>query len=371
MNSIKKYGLGVFLLGLVAVAAYLIYVKLHPKKLPPNLVEAVGRFDGDVIHLNSKYPGRIIRQNAEDGEKITKNQVITKIDSKEFRAQKEAIANQIEAKKSELEIAKNSLPQNVKKAQASLKASLAAKKELLNSIDALKAVVEQDRRDYNRVLALYKQKLIQKHEVEMARLKLKTDQEKLQGLLAKLSQVEAKIEAAKSTLAQAKSSLKKIETLEYSIASLKSKLKEIEAILEDLILKSPIDGFVLEKVANVGEVVGAGAVSATLLDPASLYLKIFIDTVNVGKVKIGDKGVIFLDAYPNRPFEARVVRVAKKAEFTPKEVAVRDDRIQWVYAVHLKPIKPNPLFKIGLPAVGVVSIDGRGLPKSMEEIPQL
>ncbi len=371
MNALKKYGLGIFLLTLVAGAGYLIYVKLHPKKLPPNLIEAVGRFDGDIIHLNSKYPGRIVKQNAEDGKKIAKNQLITQIDSKEFNAKKEAIKNQIEAKKRELEIAKNSLPQNVKKAQASLKASLAAKKELLNSIEALKAVVEQNRRDYRRLLSLYKQKLIQKHEVEVAALKLKTNKKKLDSLMAKLKEVEAKIEAAKSTLAQAKSSLKKIEALKFAIEALNSKLKEIEAILEELKLRSPIDGFVLEKVANVGEVVGAGAVSATLLDPASLYLKIFIDTINVGKVKIGDKGVIFLDAYPNRPFEARVVRIAKKAEFTPKEVAVRHDRIQRVYAVHLKPIKPNPLFKIGLPAIGVISIDGKGLPKSMEEIPPL
>jgi HlyD family secretion protein len=110
---------------------------------------------------------------------------------------------------------------------------------------------------------------------------------------------------------------------------------------------------------------------ATLIDPRSLYLKIFVDTMENGKIKIGDKAVIFLDAYPDRPIEAKVVRIAQKAEFTPKEVSVRSDRIQRVFAVHLKPLKVDPLLKLGIPAIGVISTDGKGLPHSLDEIPVL
>jgi HlyD family secretion protein len=115
----------------------------------------------------------------------------------------------------------------------------------------------------------------------------------------------------------------------------------------------------------------AGMPVATLIDPRSLYLKIFVDTMQNGKIKVGDKAVIFLDAWPNRPIEAKVVRIAQKAEFTPKEVSVRSDRIQRVFAVHLKPIEPDPLLKLGIPAIGVVSLDGEGLPSSLNEIPVL
>jgi HlyD family secretion protein len=110
---------------------------------------------------------------------------------------------------------------------------------------------------------------------------------------------------------------------------------------------------------------------ATLIDPRTLYLKIFVDTLENGKIKLGDKGVIFLDAWPDRPIPAQVVRIAQKAEFTPKEVSVRSDRIQRVYAVHLKPLRPDPLLKLGLPATGVITLDGRGLPRSLEELPPL
>jgi HlyD family secretion protein len=50
---------------------------------------------------------------------------------------------------------------------------------------------------------------------------------------------------------------------------------------------------------------------------------------------------------------------------------VRSDRIQRVFAVHLKPMKPDPLLKLGLPAIGVITTDGKGLPGSLEEIPAL
>jgi HlyD family secretion protein len=136
-------------------------------------------------------------------------------------------------------------------------------------------------------------------------------------------------------------------------------------------LKSSVNGITIEKIANEGEVIGAGMPIATLLDPHSLYLKIFIDTIQNGKIKLGDKAVIFLDAYPDQHIEAKVVRIAQKAEFTPKEVSVRSDRIQRVFAVHLKPLKVDPLLKLGIPAIGVVSLDGKGLPSSLNEIPVL
>jgi len=142
-------------------------------------------------------------------------------------------------------------------------------------------------------------------------------------------------------------------------------------ILDELKIRSPVDGYIVDKIADKGEVLGEGMVVATVIDPETLYLKIFVDTINNGKIKIGDRALIFLDAYPDRPIEARVVRISQRAEFTPKEVAVKEDRIQRVYAVHIKPLKVEPVLKLGLPAVGVISITGKGLPKSLKELPEI
>lgn len=368
---IKKYLLGLFLAVLFVASALLIYKKLHPPKLPPNLIEGVGRFDADVINLATKYPGRITMQKAQDGMAVKQGELLTLLEDNETKAKLEAIQKERKAKEVELSILQASLPQDVKKASEAFKAAKALKQELASQIAAIKSVVAQDKKDVARLQNLFAQNLIPKQQLELTRLKLQTDRKTLQALQAKMAQVQAKVESAKSTLKQADAQLKKIESLRYAIEAIKANEQTVKATLNDMRLYAPVDGYILEKVANVGEVLPPGGVSATLFDPQSLYLKIYVDTLQNGRIKIGDKAVIFLDAYPNRAFKAKVVHIAKRAEFTPKEVAVRSDRIQRVFEVHIKPDKPNPLFKVGLPAIGVISIDGKGLPTSLNQLPEL
>ncbi len=385
MELIKKYWLGFFAVILFLLSAYLIYLKLNPKQLPPNLVMGTGRIDGDLININTKYPGRIEKLFVDEGDSIRKNQLIAIIKSDEYEAQEEAIEAEISARKKEVEvkniqlnITKEALPEDVKKALSFVEVSNSMLKELEKNIQALEKVVEQDKKDFERFKKLSEKDLFPKEKFEKIKLKLETDIDKLKALREKRKQILAKIKVSKSTLKQAKASLKKIqalkkeiEVLKASIKALKAKKKQIESVLNELKIKSPIDGYVVDKIANAGEVLGAGMTVVTAIDPNELYLKMYVDTIENGKIKIGDKGEIFLDAYPNKPIPAIVVKIAKKAEFTPKEVAVREDRIQRVYAVHLKPVKPSPLLKLGLPAIGVISLNGKNLPKSLKELPEL
>lgn len=385
MEILKKYWIAFVALILFIFASFLIYLKLNPKQLLPNLVMGTGRIDGDLININTKYPGRIEKLFVDEGDKIRKNQLIAVIKSDEYKAQVEAVKaeiyareKEIEAKEVQLNITKEALPEDIRKALSSVKADESMLKELEKNIQALEKVVKQDKKDFERFKRLSEKDLFPKEKFEKIKLKLETDIDKLKALKEKRKQILAKIIASKSTLRQAKASLKKIQALEKEIEALKAgikaleaKKKQVEAILDELKIKSPIDGYVVDKVANEGEVLGPGMTVITAINPNDLYLKMYIDTIYTGKIKIGDKGEIFLDAYPDRPIPAVVVKIAKKAEFTPKEVAVREDRIQRVYAVHLKPVEPNPLLKLGLPAIGVISLDGKGLPKSLKELPEL
>ena len=385
MNAIKKYWLGFVVLFLVVVAAYFIYLKLNPKKLPPNLVMGTGRIDGDLININTKYPGRLKLLAVDEGDRITKGQLIAKLQSKEYEAQLKAIEAEIKAKQKEIEaqkvqlqIIKETLPENVQKAYANLKSNRFMLEELNQQINSMEKIVQQDERDFKRFKSLTEKSLFPKEKFEKIKLKLETDKDKLKALLKKKNQLIQQINAAESSLKQAKSTLKKVQAVEKSIVALQESIKalnakkqQIQAVLDELNIYSPINGYVVDKVAHVGEVLGAGMTVITAINPDDLYLKMFVDTIYTGKIKVGDKAEIFLDAYPDKPIPAIVVKIAKKAEFTPKEVAVREDRIQRVYAVHIKPVEPNPLLKLGLPAIGVISLDGKGLPKSLKELPEL
>ncbi|WP_353662652.1 HlyD family efflux transporter periplasmic adaptor subunit [Hydrogenimonas sp. SS33] len=385
MNLLKKYWLGAVAAVLLAVAGWMIYQKLHPKTLPANLVEGVGRIDGDLVNLNVKYPGRVVMVRVDDGDPVRAGELVArqKDDGQEARrnriaAEVAAKERELASKKTELAIARKTIPLALKRAHAALDSRQAQKGELERDIAALEQVVAQDERDARRSENLYEKRLIQKEALEKARLKLSTDREKLAALKEKRKQVDAAIAAAKADLEEATASQRKIEALTQGIEALenglsaaKAALKQADSVLADMNISSPVTGHVVERIAQPGEVLGAGMPVATLIDPHSLYLKIFVDTIENGKIKLHDKAVIFLDARPDRPIPAEVVRIAQKAEFTPKEVNVRSDRIQRVYAVHLKPLKPDPLLKLGIPAVGVISLDGKGLPRSLHDIPEI
>jgi HlyD family secretion protein len=75
----------------VAIGGILIYKALNSKKIPPGLIAGVGNFDGDLIDINTKYPGRVVKINIDDGSKIKKNEIIAILDSDEYKNKLKAI----------------------------------------------------------------------------------------------------------------------------------------------------------------------------------------------------------------------------------------------------------------------------------------
>ena len=378
LEKIKQYRLGFAILALVIVASVLIINTLSAPKLASNLVQGSGRMDGDLINLNAKYAGRISELSIQEGEKVTIGQGIAVLSSHEYEAQKAQIEAQISAreqelsaKETELEIASQTIPEALSKAKANLAIKKHQRDELDKNIASQTSILAQDKRDLERMKNLYEQNLIEKRQVETATLKHQTSGDVLAGLNQKREQLSLAMGVSQSELIEAMAHQKTLQSMTQGLEAIKASLKaleasktQIEAVLNEMTLRSSVDGVVVEKIANKGEVVGAGSVVATLLDPNSLYLKIFVDTKQNGNLHVGDDAVIFLDGKPNEPILAKVVRIEQKAEFTPKEVSVPSDRIQRVFALHVKPLSPQPTLKLGIPAVGVVSMDGKGLPKS-------
>lgn len=381
---IRKYWLGGLVAVLVAVAGGMIYAKLHARILPDNLVQGTGRIDGDLVNLNVKYPGRVERIAKEAGDIVKKGEVIAIIGSGEQEAKVQQIEAQLEgrraelaSKRIELAIAQKTVPQTLIKAKANMTIKKRQKDELDQMIHAQKNSLLQSEQDARRMNNLYENRLIEKRQYEIALLKARTENDQLSAMLQKREQMEKAIEISHSDWIEASASQERITMLERGIEALESGVKaleagkkEMDAVMAEMKIVSPIDGYIVEKIANAGEVTGAGMPVASLIDPDGLYLKIFVDTLQNGKIKIGDAAVIFLDAYPQRAIKAKVVRIEQKAEFTPKEVSVPSDRIQRVFAVHLKPLKPDRLLKLGIPAVGVISIDAKGLPASLRDVPE-
>ena len=370
-GKLSKNIIGILIIVLLIISVYLIYKKLNTKKVPSYLVEAVGVVDGNLINLNTKYPGRIVKLKVDTGDMVQKGEIIAKLSDKEYLKKLNALNYEIKSKKYELNFTKIKIFKTIKIA----KNAYFAKRDEINAlnanINAIKAVISQDKRDEKRIANLVKRNMEKHHTLELAQLKTKTDIDKLNALFAKKEALIKEIKIYHQKYKIALASKDNIKAFIDSINALRQKRDVIKVVLNDLNIKSPVNGYVDTKIANIGEVLGAGMPIVTLINPKNLYLKIYVNTIYTGKIKLGDKAEIFLDAFPNRPIKAVVSKIAKRAEFTPKEVDVRADRITRVYAIRLKPIKPNKYLKLGLPATGVVLIGNGTLPKSLDELPEL
>ena len=87
-----------------------------------------------------------------------------------------------------------------------------------------------------------------------------------------------------------------------------------------------------------------------MVDLNRLYLKVYVPEPEIPKLKLGDPAQITVDAFPGRTFPARITRIYDEAEFTPKNVETKEERVKLVFGVELTLVQPDPALKPGMPA---------------------
>jgi HlyD family secretion protein len=92
-----------------------------------------------------------------------------------------------------------------------------------------------------------------------------------------------------------------------------------------------------------------GSALLTLADLSTLEVKIYVPGPLVGKIKLGQRVEMLTDSFPNRPFIGAISKISDQAEFTPKNVQTRDERVRLVYAVTVRVPNPDGVLKIGMP----------------------
>lgn len=113
---------------------------------------------------------------------------------------------------------------------------------------------------------------------------------------------------------------------------------------------NPIKGIVLVKYAEAGEVTAAGRTLYKLADLSSLYLRAYISGSQLTQVKLNDRVDVLVDGTDGvlETLEGEVTWVSSEAEFTPKVIQTREERVNLVYAIKVK-VKNDGRLKIGMP----------------------
>jgi HlyD family secretion protein len=134
----------------------------------------------------------------------------------------------------------------------------------------------------------------------------------------------------------------------YKIA--KAGYDQVSAVIQNAVLYSPIDGVVLDTNIEIGETAFPGTPILTLADITKAWMYIYVQETKLGLIKIGQNVKVYIDTYPGRAFDAKVASISNKAEFTPKTIQTKDERVKLVFAVKVTIDNPDMILKPGMPA---------------------
>lgn len=148
-----------------------------------------------------------------------------------------------------------------------------------------------------------------------------------------------------------------VDVQRAALREARAQLAEQQQYHEEMTVRAPTPGTVLVRTVERGEWVQPGTPLFTMVDLNQLYLKIYVPEPDIGKVVHDQPARVYVDAFPSRFFPARVSKIASEAEFTPKNVETREERVKLVFAVELAlDENPDGVLKPGMPADAVVRL---------------
>ncbi len=144
----------------------------------------------------------------------------------------------------------------------------------------------------------------------------------------------------------------------YQVA--RAAMDNVDAAIDYAVIYSPIDGTVLDTNLEPGEMAFPGTPVLTVADISKPWMYIYVNEKKLGLVKIGQKVNVMIDSYPGRIFEGKVVSISNKAEFTPKTIQTKEERVKLVFAVKVAIENKDLILKPGMPADADILIKGEG-----------
>ena len=135
-----------------------------------------------------------------------------------------------------------------------------------------------------------------------------------------------------------------------SVRQAEAEANVLRVQVEKCTLTSPMDGIVLEQTLRAGELAAPAATILTLADLSEVTLEVYVPENRIGHVQLGQTVQVAVDSFPDKVFTGRVARIGDQPEFTPRNVATAEGRLNTFYAVEVHLPNPEGLLKPGMPA---------------------
>jgi HlyD family secretion protein len=157
----------------------------------------------------------------------------------------------------------------------------------------------------------------------------------------------ASLKLAEANLVQAENAIVQAQKL---VEQYQAELDLIDVQLKKLVVKSPTSGVVLTRNIEPGETIQPGAAAMTIGQLDQLTITVYISEDRYGLISVGQHANVIVDSFPGETFDATVVRIADRAEFTPRNVQTEEGRRTTVFAIKLSIANPEGKLKPGMPA---------------------
>jgi HlyD family secretion protein len=281
-------------------------------------IDASGTFESDEVIVSSQLGGELLSFNVEEGDTLSAGEVVGHIDSTDVALQKQQVQATIQSlqeKTTDVEPQIKLLRDQLAVQQTQLN-NLLKNQERFQNLVASGAATQKQLDDINtQVEAMRKQMLVTEQQINVQRSSVGTQN---------------------STVLSQKKPLQKQE------AQLAEQLSKANII-------NPINGTVLTKYAEAGEVTAPGKALYKIADLSYLNLRAYITGAQLSTVKLNQQVQVFIDSGENnyREYTGTIIWISDKAEFTPKTIQTKDERANLVYAIKIK-VKNDGYLKIGM-----------------------
>jgi HlyD family secretion protein len=311
---------------LVAVLCYLCYLGYNSyiKEKQPAGLQAAGTIEATQVALRSKVAGTLQGLTIAPGNPVKENQLVANIIRNDLAAQKERDALTVAKAQAQLDdLTSGAREQEIREAEI--------------AVDRAQINYDQAAKDYDRASILFKQSAIPETDMEKVETAFKQSQNSLESAMVRLN------------LLQAGSRTDQIEAARVELERSVAVLKAAEALTEDTKIICPIEGTVLTRNFENGEVIQAGASVATIANLNDMWIKVYIPTDDLPKIKLGQQ-VKFTVSGSDEEYSGMIEEIASSGEFTPKVIQTKKERTNIVYAVKIKINNENNVLKPGMPA---------------------
>ena len=267
-----------------------------------NKSDAYGNFETDETIISAEMTGKLIDFSLKQGDNVKEGELVAIVDTTYTYLQ-------------------------IKELEAQLQSVATKKVNVHSQADIIREQISNIKIEQERVAKMFSDKAATQQQLDNVNGQMRVFEKQLSSMNTQFVSIDKEVEVLHARMAVLKESLSKCY------------------------IKSPLNGLVLEKYIEKGELVSPAKSIVKIADISSMDLRVYVSGQQLPSVKLGQQVEVLIDKDKknNQSLKGEVSWISSSAEFTPKIIQTKEERVKLVYAVKIR-VKNDGQLKIGMPA---------------------